>query len=90
MGKGGEKSTTTNATDKKPLTASAEKRVKKLSTLSTEELRKWALAYNVSKKGEELEREVLLEALVRYSLFISKICEIDRLLFLRFLMPMVS
>jgi hypothetical protein len=66
MGKGGEKSVTVEKNEKKQLSASAETRHNKLSKLSTEELRKWSVSYGLCKKGEEEDREVLLNELVSF------------------------
>lgn len=69
MGKGGEK----NADNKKSTTSTTTisssgpswtKREKKISSLSTEELRKWALAYGLVNKSEEGDRENLIPLLV--------------------------
>ena len=53
MGKGGEAATTANAVKKPYL----------LEKLSTEELRKWAVAYGVNAKSEA-DRDFLLRELV--------------------------
>jgi len=68
MGKGGESNESKGSGSAKgPAEALVIKRIKKLSTLPTEDLRKWAKAYGLAPKDVDGDKDNLLLALVIFN-----------------------